>query len=44
MEIKNGKGDKQRVRWSKKFEEKYNKIFKKREGINDTTRKTNKTV
>ena len=32
------------VRWSKKFEEKYNKIFKKREGINDTTRKTNKTV
>lgn len=25
----NGKGDKQRVRWSKKFEENYNKIFGK---------------
>ena len=23
----NGKGDKQRVRWSKEFEESYNKIF-----------------
>ena len=25
----NGKGDKQRVRWTKEFEENYNRIFKK---------------
>ena len=25
--MKNGKGDKQRVRWSKKFEDNYKKIF-----------------
>ena len=26
----NGKGDKQRVKWSKEYERKYNKIFKKK--------------
>lgn len=26
----NGKGDKQRVRWSKRFEDNFNKIFKKK--------------
>ena len=26
----NGKGDKQRVKWSKEFEENYNKIFKEK--------------
>ena len=26
----NGKGDKQRVRWSKRFEDNFNRIFKKR--------------
>ena len=27
----NGKGSKQRVRWSKKFEKKYNNIFKRKD-------------
>ena len=27
----NGKGDKQRVRWSKEFEKRYNDIFKKKD-------------
>jgi len=26
----NGKGDKQRVKWSKKYEKRYNDIFKKK--------------
>jgi hypothetical protein len=29
--MKNGKGDKQRVRWSKEFEDNYKKIFKKKD-------------
>ena len=29
----NGKGSKQRVRWSKKFEKKYKEIFKKKDSI-----------
>lgn len=29
MTVQNGKGDKQRVRWSQDFADKFNKIFKK---------------
>ncbi len=28
--MSNGKGDKQRVRWSKNFEKNFNKIFRKK--------------
>ena len=52
----NGKGDKQRVRWSKKYADNYNKIFKKRskdgknnerraeEKNNNGSKKSNKEV
>ena len=31
----NGKGDKQRVRWTKEFEENYNRIFKKEKDVKE---------
>ena len=43
--MSNGKGDKQRVRWSKKYADNYNKIFKKRskDGKNNERRTEKKS-
>ena len=39
----NGKGDKYRVKWSRKYAENFNKIFKKEERCQSSVEKVKKT-
>ena len=38
----NGKGDKYRIKWSKEYEKKYNKIFKKEIKCQDSVKEAKK--